>query len=67
MRHAKNARTLAYIVQDETGLKPLISRCSSSKDRIIKAIVWDENGWIEIIKRLSWEPPLAESEQEALS
>ena len=54
------------------GLKPFDKSvfvfCGKSK-RIIKAIVWDENGWIEIIKRL--ESPgtfrWPESEQEALS
>ncbi len=68
----KSARTLAYIVQDEMGLKPFEKSvfvfCGKTK-RIIKAIVWDENGWIEIIKRL--ESPgtfrWPESEQEALS
>jgi hypothetical protein len=43
--------------------------CLDTGKRIIKAIVWDENGWIEIIKRL--ESPgtfrWPESEQEALS
>ena len=66
----KGARTLAYIVQDEMGLKPFEKSvfvfCGKTK-RIIKAIVWDENGWIEIIKRL--ESPgtfrWPESEQEA--
>ena len=68
----KSARTLAYIVQDEMGLKPFEKSvfvfCGKTK-RLIKAIVWDENGWIEIIKRL--ESPgtfrWPESEQEALS
>jgi transposase len=68
----KGARTLAYIVQDEMGLKPFEKSvfvfCGKTK-RIIKAIVWDENGWIEIIKRL--ESPgtfrWPESEHEALS
>jgi transposase len=68
----KSARTLAYIVQDEMGLKPFEKSvfvfCGKTK-RLIKAIVWDENGWIEIIKRL--ESPgtfrWPESEHEALS
>jgi transposase len=68
----KSARTLAYIVQDEMGLKPFDKSvfvfCGKTK-RIIKAIIWDENGWIEIIKRL--ESPgtfrWPESEQKALS
>jgi transposase len=58
----KSARTLAYIVQDEMGLKPFEKSvfvfCGKTK-RIIKAIVWDENRWIEIIKRLEGNLPVA--------
>ena len=68
----KNARTLTYIVQDEMSLKPFEKSMFvfyGKSKKIIKAIIWDENGWIEIIKRL--ESPgtfrWPESEQEALS
>lgn len=51
----KGARGLAYIVQDEMRLSPFDKAvfvfCGRSK-RTIKAIVWDRNGWIELIKRL---------------
>lgn len=67
----KGARSLAYIVQEEMGLAPFSKSvfvfCGKNK-RILKAIVWDNNGWIEIIKRL--ESPGAfrwpQSEAEAL-
>lgn len=67
----KSARTLTYIVQQEMGLAPFTKSifvfCGKNK-RILKAIVWDNNGWIEIIKRL--EAPgtfrWPESEAEAL-
>ena len=67
----KGARSLAYIVQEEMGLAPFDKSvfvfCGKNK-RILKAIVWDNNGWIEIIKRL--ESPGAfrwpQSEAEAL-
>ena len=68
----KGARTLAYVVQHEMGLAPFEKSvfvfCGKTK-RILKAIVWDNNGWIEIIKRL--ESPgtfrWPETEQEALT
>lgn len=51
----KGSRSLAYIVQNEMQLEPFTKAvflfCGGSK-RTIKAIVWDDNGWIEIIKRL---------------
>lgn len=51
----KGSTSLAYIVQDEMKLKPfeksIFVFCGRTR-RILKAIVWDRNGWIEIIKRL---------------
>jgi transposase len=51
----KGSPSLAYIVQNEMKLEPFAKAvflfCGGSR-RIIKAIVWDSNGWIEIIKRL---------------
>ncbi|NLL24172.1 MAG: transposase [Spirochaetales bacterium] len=43
----KNARTLTYIVQDEMSLKPFEKSMFvfyGKSKKIIKAIVWDENG-----------------------
>ena len=68
----KSARTLAYIVQDEMGLKPFEKSvfvfCGKTK-RILKAIVWDESGWIGIVKHLESPETFRwpESEQKALS
>lgn len=51
----KGSRLLAIIVQNEMQLEPFKKSvflfCGRTK-RTIKAIVWDKNGWIEIIKRL---------------
>ena len=51
----KGSPSLAYIVQNEMKLEPFSKAvflfCGGTK-RTIKAIVWDSNGWIEIIKRL---------------
>lgn len=51
----KGATKLAYVVQNEMGLRPFEKSvfifCGRSK-RVLKAIVWDGNGWYEIIKRL---------------
>lgn len=51
----KGAPSLAYIVQNEMRLQPFSKAvflfCGGTK-RTIKAIVWDRNGWVEIIKRL---------------
>ena len=51
----KGALSLAYIVQEEMQQKPFEKNiflfCGKNR-RTIKAIVWDKNGWIEIIKRL---------------
>jgi len=51
----KGSTSLAYIVQNEMQLRPFDKAvfvfCGRSK-KTIKAIVWDRNGWIEIIKRL---------------
>lgn len=51
----KSSVGLALIVQDEMGLQPfersVFLFCGTSR-RIIKAIVWNGNGWLEIIKRL---------------
>ena len=51
----KGSPRLAYIVQNEMKLEPFSKAvflfCGGTK-RTIKAIVWDRNGWIEIIKRL---------------
>ena len=51
----KGSTGLAYIVQNQMRLKPFDKAvfvfCGRSR-RTIKAIVWDRNGWIEIIKRL---------------
>lgn len=51
----KGSPSLALIVQYEMKLEPFTKAvflfCGGSR-RIIKAIVWDNNGWIEIIKRL---------------
>lgn len=68
----KGAQVLAYTVQHEMNLTPFEKSvfifCGKTK-RILKAIVWDDNGWIEIIKLL--ESPgtfrWPENEQEALS
>ena len=46
---------MALIVQHEMRLAPFTDSvflfCGRSR-KIIKAIIWDQNGWIEIIKRL---------------
>ncbi len=51
----KGSPSLALIVQYEMRLEPFAKAvfrfCGGSK-RMIKAIVWDRNGWIEIIMRL---------------
>jgi transposase len=51
----KGATGLAYIVQNEMQLQPFDKAvfvfCGRSR-KTIKAIVWDRNGWMEIIKRL---------------
>lgn len=51
----KGATSLAYIVQNEMRLHPFDKAvfvfCGRNR-RTLKAIVWDRNGWIEIIKRL---------------
>lgn len=51
----KGSTSLAYIVQNEMQLEPFTKAvflfCGRSK-RTMKAIVWDNNGWLEIIKRL---------------
>ena len=51
----KGSPSLAYIVQNEMELEPFSKAvflfCGRSR-RTIKAIIWDNNGWIEIIKRL---------------
>lgn len=51
----KGSRSLALMVQYEMKLEPFTKAvflfCGGNR-RIIKAIVWDRNGWIEIIKRL---------------
>jgi transposase len=51
----KCSPSLALIVQYEMKLEPFAKAvflfCGGTK-RTIKAIVWDRNGWIEIIKRL---------------
>lgn len=51
----KGSRSLAIIVQHEMQLEPFRKSvflfCGGTK-RTIKALVWDKNGWIEIIKRL---------------
>jgi transposase len=51
----KGSPSLAYIVQNEMNLEPFSKAvflfCGGTR-KTIKAIVWDNNGWIEIIKRL---------------
>ena len=51
----KQSRSLAILVQDTMNLEPFRKSvfifCGRSR-RILKAIVWDGNGWIEIIKRI---------------
>ena len=51
----KGATGLAYIVQNEMRLRPFDKAvfvfCGRSR-KTIKAIVWDRNGWVELIKRL---------------
>ena len=51
----KGATGLAYIVQNEMQLRPFDKAvfvfCGRSR-KTIKAIVWDRNGWVELIKRL---------------
>ena len=51
----KQSRGLAIIVQEAMGLDPyrksIFIFCGRSR-RILKAIVWDGNGWIEITKRI---------------
>jgi transposase len=51
----KGSTSLAYIVQNEMQLQPFTKAvfifCGRSR-KTIKAIVWDRNGWVEIIKRL---------------
>lgn len=51
----KGSPSLAYIVQNEMKLEPFSKAvflfCGGTR-KTIKAIVWDNNGWIEIIKRL---------------
>ena len=51
----KGSPSLAYIVQNEMELEPFSKAvflfCGGTR-KTIKAIVWDNNGWIEIIKRL---------------
>lgn len=51
----KGSATLALIVQNEMKLLPFTKSvflfCGVSK-RTIKAIVWNGNGWLELIKRL---------------
>lgn len=51
----KGSLSLAYIVQNEMKLEPFSKAvflfCGGTR-RTIKAIVWDNNGWLEIIKRL---------------
>ncbi|HHU88643.1 MAG: IS66 family insertion sequence element accessory protein TnpB [Sphaerochaetaceae bacterium] len=51
----KSSVGLALIVQEDMGLRPFEKSvflfCGSNR-RTIKAIVWNGNGWLEIIKRL---------------
>lgn len=51
----KGARGLAILVQNEMALQPFSKAvfifCGQSR-KTVKAIVWDRNGWFEIIKRL---------------
>ena len=51
----KGARGLATIVQNEMDLQPFSRSvfifCGQNR-KTVKAIVWDRNGWLEIIKRL---------------
>ncbi len=51
----KSATSLAYLVQHEMHLQPFTKAvflfCGHNK-KTIKAIVWDRNGWIQVIKRL---------------
>ena len=51
----KGARALAYIVQNEMGLN-VYSRSiflfSGSNKRIVRALLWERNGWLEITKKL---------------
>ena len=58
----KQSRRLSILVQDTMNLEPFRKSvfifCGRSRRilkaivRILKAIVWDGNGWIEIIKRI---------------
>ena len=51
----KQARTLALLVQNEMELNPfdrsIFVFCGKSRT-IIKALCWNGNGWLEIIKRM---------------
>ena len=51
----KQSRGLAILVQDAMNLEPFRKSvfifCGRSR-RILKAIIWDGNGWIEIIKKI---------------
>ena len=53
----KQSRSLAILVQETMKLEPFRKSvfifCGRSR-RILKAIVWDGNGWIEIIKRIEY-------------
>ncbi len=51
----KGSRNLALIVQDDMNLKPFEKSvflfCGRNR-RTLKAILWNANGWLELIKRL---------------
>ncbi len=51
----KRAESLSFLIRNEMGLDPfeksIFFFCSKNRRRIA-AIVWDENGWLEITKKL---------------
>lgn len=51
----KGARSLALVVQNEMRMNPfekkIFAFCNHSR-KVIKAIIWDGSGWLEVSKRL---------------
>jgi len=51
----KGARSLAYLVQNEMKLN-IYSRSvflfSGASKRIVKALLWERNGWLELAKKI---------------
>jgi len=51
----KHARSLALMVESEMNLNPFSKAVfvfCGGRGKIIRAIVWDQNGWFEISKKL---------------